>query len=269
MSTLNTIESFIKHYRARFDTADPPAWLWLSLEKAAARLPQADSLEKFLLIERASFDLATPPSALWPRIEQAMEQMNLVKCDPLEAFIRNHRDDFDGFAPAPDIWEAIAAQPTSPKVLKIHWQRHLLRVAAALALLLAGMGLGIWYGQPATLPGSRNDGMALAEVSPEYAELEQYYQRDIAGKQLQLARFSANGHTDVETDLQQLDQVMHELRRDLAGVPPGNREQVIRAMIENYQAKSAILQRVLEHLNPSPSSPAETTNSDKHETEKI
>jgi hypothetical protein len=41
---------------------------------------------------------------------------------------------------------------------------------------------------------------------------------------------------------------MLELRGELANVPPGNREQVVRAMIDNYKAKAAILERVLERL---------------------
>ncbi len=44
---------------------------------------------------------------------------------------------------------------------------------------------------------------------------------------------------------------MEQLRQELAIVPPGNREQVVRAMIENYKAKTAILQRVLERLEES------------------
>ena len=49
-------------------------------------------------------------------------------------------------------------------------------------------------------------------------------------------------------DIEQLDKIMDELRRELASVPEGNRQQVVRAMIENYKSKTAILQRVLEHL---------------------
>ena len=66
--------------------------------------------------------------------------------------------------------------------------------------------------------------------------------------------------------MQQIDLAMQELRAELTDVPPGNREQVVRAMIENYKAKTAILQRVLERLEPT-----KTDQNDKkyHETKHI
>ena len=89
----------------------------------------------------------------------------------------------------------------------------------------------------------------MADVSPEYAELERHYEHDITDKKEKLATFTGSQSADVLQDLDQLDRIMEELRRELADVPPGNRQQVVRAMIENYKAKTAILQRVLEHLD--------------------
>jgi hypothetical protein len=91
----------------------------------------------------------------------------------------------------------------------------------------------------------------MSDVSGEYKELEQFYQRDITVKREKLATFTGSQPAEVGEDLEHLDEIMAELRRDLADVPPGNREQVIRAMIENYKAKMAILQRVLERLEQS------------------
>ena len=58
-----------------------------------------------------------------------------------------------------------------------------------------------------------------------------------------------------------------ELRQELANVPPGNREQVVRAMIENYKAKASILERVLERLEES--KPNQENSKQRYETEKI
>jgi hypothetical protein len=64
-----------------------------------------------------------------------------------------------------------------------------------------------------------------------------------------LASIRGSQPAEVRADLEQLDKAMEELRLELANVPPGNREQVVRAMIENYQAKLIILKRVLERLD--------------------
>ena len=64
---------------------------------------------------------------------------------------------------------------------------------------------------------------------------------------------------DVNVDLQQLDNIMTELKNEMANVPPGNREQVVRAMIENYKAKTSILQRVLERMEPTQQEPTRQT----------
>jgi hypothetical protein len=142
------------------------------------------------------------------------------------------------------------------------WQRSILRAAASIALLLTGVGLGLWY---AHHDEKAIAGMAMSDVSHEYAELEQYYQRDIAGKQVKLSSFSGSQPAEVHEDLDQLDDMMAELRQELANVPEGNKEQVVRAMIENYKAKTAILQRVLERLEQT-----KTTNSGKkHEIKSI
>ena len=141
-----------------------------------------------------------------------------------------------------------------------------MRAAAAIALLIVGAGLGLWY---AGQQNTQNNGMTLGQVSVEYAELEHYYQRDIAAKQQQLVAYTGN-NSDVELDLQQLDGVMHELQQELANVPPGNREQVVRAMIENYKAKAAILERVLDRLQTPNTLPKTKINSNKNdETESI
>lgn len=263
------LRNYIQAHRTDFDAATPDSWVWLNLEKIARRLRGADKLEKYLLRHRFLLDVEEPPAGVW----EAVEKQVAVPDQPgasLETFIRQNREAFDSALPDPGIWTGIesANRPASPR-LKVHWHRHLLRAAAAILLLLVGVGLGICYSHRVDLPAS-SDGMALGEVSPEYAELEAYYKRDIAVKREKLATFTANRSSDVEADLQQLDQVMGELRQDLAGVPPGNREQVVRAMIENYKAKAAILQRVLEYLEAAPVSPdTPIHNSTEHETESI
>jgi hypothetical protein len=240
---------FIQRHRVALDWARPEPNGWKRLEKTLERFKTADGLERKILLNRALMDSAEPPECVWANVLAGLEGHN-APADGLECFIRQNREALDAGMPDLRVWGNIArqvpgAKPAARRVA-LHWPQHLRRVAAALALLVAGIGIGMFYAQT-----SNTGDMAMGELSSEYKELEQYYQRNIAVKQEQLARFTGNRPAEVTEDLAQLDRMMGELRQELANVPPGNREQVVRAMIENYKAKTSILERVLERLEDS------------------
>lgn len=264
-SNSRSLEQFIRNNRETFDTAEPNPLIWSSIEKVLDRASNSDRLEQFILLNRPFFDAAAVPDFTWNNIGQVLSETPSSPTDPLETFIRAHRSDFDSETPDLRVWAAIeqAVPAQSATIVRVHWHRTLLRAAASVALLVAGISIGIWY---ANGDVASQTGMAMSDVSTEYAELEQYYQRDITAKKEKLATLVSYRDQDLDDDLLQMDNVMSELRAELANVPPGNREQVVRAMIENYKAKSAILERVLEHLEQK--QPA-TTNSGNHEVEKI
>lgn len=238
---------FIQKHRDAFDHAVPGAHGWPGLERMLDRLPQADGLERQLMCDRVLLDTAEPSSLLWAKIEHSLD--GRVQSGDIEDFIRLNRDAFDMEMPQGQTWEHIVGSLPKPKAIKVQmgWHRSIMRIAASLALLIVGIGGGIWYERH----GAAASGMAMSDVSNEYAELEQFYQRSISVKQEKLATFTGNQPAEVGEDLEHLDEVMEQLRLELADVPPGNREQVVRAMIENYKAKTAILQRVLERLEQS------------------
>lgn len=261
MNRPDTIENFIRENRHAFDAATPGAHGWANLEKALDRLRSADGMEKELLLNRVLLDTEMPSERIWAGIEQFLEEQ---KNDPLESFIRENREALDTETPDLKVWANITkAAPAKAKIVGIGWQRALLRAAASVALLIVGLTLGIWYARSSEPPA-----MAMSEVSSEYAELEQYFQRDIAGKTRRLATFTGSQPVEVKQDLQQMDNVMAELRQELANVPEGNREQVVRAMIENYKAKAAILERVLERLEQTTPTGTKNSNSE-NETKNI
>jgi uncharacterized membrane protein len=244
---IDTLNIFIQQNRNAFDAAVPGAHGWPGLERMLERLPDSDGLERQLMCDRVLLDTAAPSEALWAGIEKTLDE-NAANTG-LESFIRQNREAFDSELPQGQAWEKIAGSLPKPKAIKVHigWQRSIMRIAASVALLVAGIGGGIWYERH----GAAASGMAMSDVSGEYKELEQFYQRGISVKQEKLATFTGNQPAEVGEDLEQLDEVMEQLRRELADVPPGNREQVVRAMINNYKAKMAILQRVLERLEES------------------
>jgi hypothetical protein len=268
----DALKIFISKHRNAMDSAVPDAHHWKGLARILDRLPQADALERHILYDRILLDTAVPASDLWTKITNELD-CQAQDADPLECFIREHREALDNAHPNEQIWANISQQipvASAPKAKIIGmggWQRNLLRAAAAIALLITGIGLGMWFSQNNMGPIGQ-DGMAMSDVSSEYAELEDFYQRDIESKKQRLAHFTSNTATDLEGDLLQMDKSMLELRAELANVPPGNREQVVRAMIENYKAKASILQRVLEHLQEI-ESPGTQPKSSKNDTERI
>ncbi len=243
----DSLDIFIQQNRDAFDAAVPGAHGWPGLKRMLQRLPDSDPLERQLMCDRVLLDTAEPSNLVWAKVEKDLD--SATENLDLESFIRQNRSSFDSELPNGQAWENIAGSLPKPKAIKVHigWQRSIMRIAASLALLVVGIGGGIWYERQ----GAAANGMAMSDISGEYKELEQFYQRGISAKQEKLATFTGSQTTEVGEDLEQLDEIMEQLRLELADVPPGNREQVVRAMINNYKAKTAILQRVLERLEDS------------------
>lgn len=239
----DSIKIFIQQNREAFDTEKPGAQGWESVDKVLTRLKTADNLEQSVLLNRLLLDRAAVPEHLWTGISAQLD-----KCENagnLERFICENRAEMDTEVPDLNVWANLNASLPKPKakIIRMPWQQYLRRIAAALALLITGLAAGIWYAD-----ANGSNAMALADVSPEYAELEQYYKHEIKTKKTQLASYSGSQSADVLQDIDQLDRIMEDLQRELAMVPEGNRQQVVRAMIENYKSKAAILERVLGHL---------------------
>lgn len=207
-------------------------------------------IESFISRHREAMDAATPPPQVWERLNAALEQR---EGDALERFIRQRRAAFDAHAPSPALWPRIA-QALGESPARPVWRvgRRLAQAAAAVALLLVGLAGGIQYQKMnrdnRTETSAR--AMAMSDLSPQYARLESDYIRQIAEKSAQLGQFAGYQAVEVQNDLLQMELIMAELQQELAQVPPGNREQVAQAMIETYEAKAAILTRVLERLAP-------------------
>ena len=257
MNNKQHIEGFIQQHLPEFDTVTPQECLWKNISSTLDRLPKGDALEHFIAVNRPSLDSNCPETAIWARIEQSLSPLHNAPHTPnddLETFIQAHRSEFDTDTPDLRIWNQLAVATTAPAI-RIVWYRRLARVAAAIALLVTGAGMGLWYAN--NQPEEAYVGMKMSEVSKEYADIEQQYERDIKEKKAQLARFASNpGTSEVLGDMEQMDKVMEELRIELSNVPPGNREQIIRIMIENYQSKAFVLKKVLEAMQTQQDFPA-------------
>ena len=159
----------------------------------------------------------------------------------LEKFVIQHRSEFDSEVPSLKVWAEIDKK-LEKKSAKKRSLWGFVRAAAAVVILL---GVGSIIG--AQLSDSSLDSTStLAEVAPEYAELESYYHQQINQKIKQLASYQHDGY--VQEDLRQLDEVFAELRQELEIAPRGAEKQIIQMMIENYESKINILERVLEKI---------------------
>jgi hypothetical protein len=182
----------------------------------------------------------------------------------LEQFIAQNRIEFDNESPSDSVRQGVfvhlelAIKPAA-KGWSIWRNTRLARFAAAVTLLLVGVGMGYVFAPKAT----NSNLSAVVDVLPEYTEAAEFYQRDIAAKRAKLAQF-VHQKAEVEPDLLQLEQVMEELKTELEHVPPSRRQDVVAAMIKNYQTRAAILQKVLLQLDE-----AQQPKSQKNETSNI
>ncbi len=164
--------------------------------------------------------------------------------DQLEKYIKDNRAAFDERKPPEDIWRKLDQQLGSEKPHKTIRLWRGFRVAASV-LLLIGIGslLGMYV-------ANRNFAAeSIADKLPnDFLELEEYYQKEINGKLIQLASFQSEKQT-VEMDMEQLDAALQELKEDILSAPKGSEEQIINAMILNYRTKIELLETVMEHIN--------------------
>lgn len=169
----------------------------------------------------------------------------------LEEFLKSHRASFDTEQPSRGLWEGIEARLPSESgssTAKIRRMSTLRWVAAMAACLVLGLGVGQWIrfdtSGELTLKTSSTQVYGLSAVSEEYAELEHFYAQQIAFQKEQLRAYGA---LDVLRDIEDLDQQFERLQRDLRRSPED--EVIIRAMIQNYQTRVHLLEKVLHRLD--------------------
>lgn len=177
-----------------------------------------NQLEEFITQNRAAFDAAEPDAKVWTAIEKTLDQA-AGKSD-------------DG-------------KPKSAgRVVSLSGNKGFRMMAAAASLLLVGAIAGFLFAKQNQSQTVENESIALVNVSPEAAEAEAFYVRSISVRSDELAAHEY--HNDqVEGDLAAIDQAMIDIKKELANVPPARREQVVNALIENYQIKLKILEKVL------------------------
>ncbi len=157
--------------------------------------------------------------------------------DRLEQFIQQNRPDFDTEQVPAEIWSNL--ETNLPKGRRIRLIPILSKAAAVLLILGIGVLLGTY------MANSNNNERTLSDISPEYAEVENYYTQQVKNNINQLE--SKGVDAKVLEDVQELEKEFEKLKKELGRTK--NDEQIVHAMIENYRTKINILQRVLNRID--------------------
>jgi hypothetical protein len=176
----------------------------------------------------------------------------------LESFIHENRSGFDTQTPSPELWNRIAGQIPVVQTQQTKSRKNVLfyiRQIAAIGLI-ALIIPSAWYfmrtdSETTILPKS-----ALSEI----AETMGYYESQIKEKRQNVINLTADNPSitkEMDIDLDQLDQVLKELKADLKD--DVSNPEVISAMIQNYRLRLQIMEQLLDFIEK------EKTDTTKHE----
>ena len=166
--------------------------------------------------------------------------MKWSKMDRFEDYIRNHKDEFDTANPDPGLWNAIEdrlPEPQRSSRVVVLW-KYAAAAAVALLLIMTGVVVGTQVGgQPDTEFAAQYD---------EFRQAEQYYRIQLDEKINALNQYAPN--SNVESDLKELEDLYSELSDELEDGLHPNQNDIIQALILNYQTRIDMLERVLERV---------------------
>ena len=175
--------------------------------------------------------------------------------EKIETYIRDHREEIDRDEPSPMVWNNIekALKPEA-KVKKM----SLWSYVRAAAMVMIAVGAGYWWSvfQPdiPLVPGNGQssilEGIHLIEHSiPEMEEVETYYTMEFAERMEKIKKYDLKQFPATESymkDLAQVDECIAEIKKDME--EEGFHDQIIEAMITNFDQKIAILEQLLIQL---------------------
>lgn len=162
-----------------------------------------------------------------------------MKEDKLEELLKNNKQQLDFDEPNDElIWKGISSELNSKK----SQARLVLSWAAVLVPLV---GLGIYFLSENIKPDNPQDEMvySLSDLGPEWKELEANYEADIEDKMLLINEQAPGEKLEMLMDqLKILDEVNLQYRKD---IPSVNDERLINTLIDYYEKKTRILEKIL------------------------
>lgn len=163
--------------------------------------------------------------------------------DRLEKFITENREEFNDADPNPLMWLNIEQKLDRRKKGKV---KKVYRITAIAASIIVLLGVGMLIGLNLQHL-SDADMLAQNDQYMEFQQAERYFQKQVNVKLDLLQEHPAK--QEVRDDLSQLDAVYNELKAELLNSPNKDNHAIIQAMIENYQLRINLLERILTNIN--------------------
>ena len=163
--------------------------------------------------------------------------------DKLEQFIQDNREALDFGAPSLKVWAKIdGALETKKTNVRQLWR--MVGIAATVAFLLVAGGI---IGSLLTTSKATPHGIvSLEDIDPELAKIEGYYQRQFNQKYKILT--SVPHDKSIDQDIEQINASLEELHRELISAPKGAQKRIVDNLIQTYQLKVRLLERVLQRI---------------------
>ena len=173
--------------------------------------------------------------------------------DRLEQYIRDNRDRFDTANPDPALWNNIEQRLPQRKSRQVIMWRSVAAAAVALLLIMSGIVVGTQM--------ERADAVYTAEYD-EFRQAEQYYRVQLNEKVDALQQYTHD--TDVESDLNELESLYNELSQELEDGMHPNQDDIIQALIQNYQTRIDLLEKILNRLEEGENQSQLTSDEDEN-----
>lgn len=163
----------------------------------------------------------------------------------LEEILRNHKDQFDDREPQGGHFENFLEKLNHQKKRNVFESiPNFLKVAVIVTFVIFSGLIGY------QIRNLEDNHLGLGGISPEYREVESFYTANInsqLGMLKQLGSFNKEQHQSIlKEELKDMDERYSQLKKELELHPDDDR--VIQAMIEYYQVKTSILNRIIEQL---------------------
>ncbi|MFA8435512.1 MAG: hypothetical protein ACEPOZ_13410 [Marinifilaceae bacterium] len=165
--------------------------------------------------------------------------------DQLEKFFKENEALFNQENPSEEHFERFLHKLEKDRKKRIKFGTTFFLKVAAIIIFVVLSGIGGYQ-----LHHFQVKQYNLGDISPEYQEVELYYTSNISSQLDLIQKLGAKKNEEDQTifteELEQMDQLYQQLKKELKA-NPGD-ERVIQAMIEYYQVKSNILNKIIDQL---------------------
>lgn len=171
-----------------------------------------------------------------------------MKEDNLEKFISGHRSEFDSENPPPMVWMNLEKELSKEQnkddnknIIYELGRTNLMRVMQVAAMFIVVMGVGLMIGVQINKDGNVYHNTNLKE----FVEAERHYNYKIDNMWTAVKASEIDDADELAEDLESLDAIYDELKKELLSGNKSNTNEVVNSMIDNYRTKIEILETVL------------------------